>query len=294
MPTDESSCSRRNVMQGATLILGTSIAGCLNQLGTGTDDNQSSTLTQTRTTSNVSKNNGPTQSTSYEVTVSQDSPTPASTPASTPTPTKEISSSLVALAGTTEYGIKLAGTPVLGKEDAPIDIYYWYDYQCAYCKQFEKKYLPDLVQNEINNGTARMILLQYPNYGEHSWTAAVMAKCLWESVKDRAPDVFWKWHHSVFEHQRLPEEKWSSKDSLLGYAQSITGINEDSINECIKQNRKKFESDIRNERKRSQEEGFSATPGFTLYVRKTGKQVKLTGAQPYSWFQSHIQSLQNQ
>lgn len=182
----------------------------------------------------------------------------------------------------------------MGQTNAPIDIYFWYDYQCVYCKQFEMKYLPDLVRNEVNNGTARIVFLQYPNYGKHSWTAAVMAKCLWKTVKDRAPDMFWKWHHSVFEHQGLPEKKWSSRESLLGYVRNSTGIDASAIDQCMRTNRKHFETDIRSERKRAQKEGLSATPGFVLYARNTGKKIKLTGAQPYSRFHSHIQSLQNQ
>lgn len=291
MTADESPLSRRNVMRSATLLLGTSMAGCLNQLGSGTDEDQSSTPENTQISEKSSKNGNTTNSTPYEVTAAPDPSTPTATP--TPTPTKDISPSFVALSGTTEYDIELAGTPVMGKKDAPIDIYYWSDYQCAYCKQFEDNYLPELVQNEINNGTARMILLQYPNYGEHSWTAAVMARCLWKTVKDRTPDVFWKWHHSVFEHQELPEKKWSSRERLLEYARN-TGIDASAIDQCMRTNRKQFETDIRGERKRVQTEGFSATPGFMLYARNTGKKIKLTGAQPYSRFHSHIQSLQNQ
>lgn len=292
MAADKSPLSRRNVMRGATLFLGTSMAGCLNQLGSESDNGQSSSLTDTRTPSENTEDSNTTKSTSYEVTASPDSPTPTATP--TPTSTKDLSPSFVALSETTGYNIDLAGTPVIGKKDAPIDIYYWSDYQCAYCKQFEENYLPDLIKNEINNGTARMVLLQYPNYGEHSWTAAVMARCLWKTVKDRTPDEFWKWHHSVFEHQGLPGKKWSSRDSLLGYAQKSSGVDTNTITQCMRSNQKQIKADIREERKRSQKEGFSATPGFMLYARNTGKTIKLTGAQPYSRFQSHIQSLQNQ
>lgn len=48
MDADGSTLSRRNVLRGATLLPGTSIAGCLNRRGSGTDEDSSSTPTETQ------------------------------------------------------------------------------------------------------------------------------------------------------------------------------------------------------------------------------------------------------
>jgi protein-disulfide isomerase len=205
----------------------------------------------------------------------------------------------VSVTRTTAYGINLTGSPVMGKQNTntPIDIYYWYDYQCSYCKQFEMgQYgaLPKLVRNEITNGTARLILLLYPNYGPHSMTAAVMAKCLWRQVKDRKPDLFWKWHHTAFSHQQSAGGAWSSRKNLLGYAQSIPGIDARAIDQCMQQTRAQLKADVRKERKRARKQGFSQTPGFVLYNPKTKQSVNMQGAQPYNRFQHHISSLLKQ
>jgi protein-disulfide isomerase len=189
---------------------------------------------------------------------------------------------------------------VIGKKNTnpPIDIYYWYDYQCRYCHQFEMgKYgaLAPLVKNEISSGTARMILLTYPNYGgrgSHSWTAAIMAKCVWRMVKDKNPDLFWKWHHSVFKHQGLVGGGWSSRKSLLGYARNIKGINARAVDTCMRQNRKQIKADVQRERKRARKIGLKGTPGFVLYNPKTGRHSSFHAAQPYAVFQRHIQRLQ--
>jgi protein-disulfide isomerase len=202
----------------------------------------------------------------------------------------------MSISGTTDYGIELTGTPVMAtKKNAPIDIYYWYDYQCSYCQQFEMgQYaaLPKLVRNGIKNGTVRMALLLYPNYGKQSWTAAVAARCIWGMVKDSNPESFWKWHHTVFKNQRLVGGKWSSRKSLLGYAQNINGIDARAVDQCMRQNRKQIEADIRKERKRARKIGFANTPGFVLYSSKTDRHIEMQGAQPYFRFKTHINSLQ--
>lgn len=186
----------------------------------------------------------------------------------------------------------------MGKQkNTPVDIYYWSDYQCSYCKQFEMgRYgaLPKLIRNEVSKGKVRIVFLQYPNYGKHSWIAGTMAKCLWRKYKDKDPSKFWKWHHSVFKHQELDGGKWSSKKSLLGYARNIKGINARALEQCMRKNRKQLEADIKQERKRGKKEGFSNTPGFVVYHPKSGRKVNLAGAQPYTTFHHQIQSFLNQ
>ena len=205
----------------------------------------------------------------------------------------------MSISGTTSYGIELTGSPILTtKQDVPLDIYYWYDYQCSFCKQFEMgdyAALPQLVRNEVTNGTVRIVLLQYPRYGPRSVTAAVMAKCLWGIVKDSNPERFWKWHHTVFKQQtRDVGGAWVSRKSLLGYARKITGIDARAVDQCMRQNRQQIEADIRNERKRGKKEGFIQTPGFILYNPNTKRHVQMKGAQPYPRFQYHINALLNQ
>jgi len=35
---------------------------------------------------------------------------------------------------TTGFGVELAGRPIAGEPDAPVDVYYWTDYLCPFCK----------------------------------------------------------------------------------------------------------------------------------------------------------------
>jgi protein-disulfide isomerase len=296
MARDTTQSTRRTFLGSAALAFLGGLAGCLNNQNGGNQDTPSSpTMTPTSTSNGTQP---PTTTSQTTPVVKTPRPTPTSNPTSTPTPTpsKSLSPPFMSVSGTAEYGIELTGSPVMGKQNTniPIDIYYWYDYQCSYCKQFETQYLPKLVRNEIASGTARLVFLLYPNYGQHSWTAAVMAKCLWQQVKDRNPELFWKWHHTVFKNQQLAGGAWSSRKSLLGYARNIKGINARAIDQCMRKNRKQIEADVRKERKRGRKVGFSGTPGFVLYHPTTDRHVQLQGAQPYIRFHNQIQSFLNQ
>lgn len=292
MSRDTTRSTRRKFLTSATLAVFGGLAGCLgDESGGKTDAPPSSTSTSTP--------NASTDTPSSIVKTAPPDPTPDATQTATPepTPSKPLSPPFMNGTGTTKYGIKLDGSPVMGKKNASVDIYYWSDYQCSFCKQFElgnRGALPKLIRNEISNGKARIVFLQYPNYGEHSWTAGVMAKCLWRKYKDKNPNAFWKWHHSVFEHQKLDGGTWSSRKSLLGYARNIKEINANAIDKCMRKNRKQLEADIRKERKRGKKkEGFANTPGFVLYHPKSDRKMKLQGAQPYSTFNNQIQSFLN-
>ncbi|UPM41764.1 DsbA family protein [Halocatena salina] len=263
------------------------LAGCL---GDGNDTGDPAT---TRDENGQQETNTPDQ---VVKTAPSDS-TPRDTPTQTATPSGSLSPPFRSESGTTNYGIELAGNPVIANTSDPaVDIYYWSDYQCAYCKQFEVSDhggFPKLIRNDVADGTVRIVLLHYPNYGQHSWTADVMATCLWNRVKDDRPDRFWEWHRTVFENQQLDGEEWSSRSSLLGYARDIDGIDADALDQCMKQNRKQHETEIKQERKRARNEGFSDTPGFVLYHPKSEQTTSFFGAQPYSTFKQQIDAYRN-
>lgn len=63
---------------------------------------------------------------------------------------------------TTGFGVELDGRPIAGEPDAPVDIYYWTDYLCPFCKKFETGALPDVGRNYVDAGEARLVTLMYP------------------------------------------------------------------------------------------------------------------------------------
>lgn len=283
--------SRRRFLVGVgTGVLG-GLAGCLG------DDNDSQDTDTTQTDGNGQPEPGTSEQV-IKTAPNDDDDTSTGTSTETPTSSGSLSPPFQSESGTTDYGIELAGSPVIANTSDPtVDIYYWSDYQCAYCKQFEMSdhgALPKLIRNDVADGTTRILLLHYPNYGDHSWTADVMARCLWDQVKDNSPDRFWEWHRTVFENQELDGGDWSSRSSLLGYARDIKGIDANALDQCMQQNRDQHETEIKQERKRARDEGFSDTPGFVLSHSGSDQSTSFFGAQPYSTFKQQIDAYRNQ
>lgn len=277
--------TRRKLLSSTAVGLIAGTAGCLG-MGTEQEDEQSPDTTES------------TQATTQrEGTTIVKTPPDRPTANDTETQTKEPPSNpsvppLMSLSGSSSMGVDLSGTPVIGKKaQTPIDLYYWTDYQCRFCKQFENKTIPKLLANEVANGTVRVIMLWYPHYGPHSMTAAVMAKCAWQQVKDTNPAAFWNWHHTVFENQGLVEKEWSSRGSLLGYARNTKNLSAGKIEQCMNSSGSSWKNDVKAERKRAKNNGFTQTPSFIVHNPKTDQQKKFSAAQPYGTVSRHIQSL---
>jgi len=62
--------------------------------------------------------------------------TAQSAPASTPASPSSDGVSFHRSSETTGFGIDLSGHPIVGAMDAPLDMYYWSDYQCPFCQRF--------------------------------------------------------------------------------------------------------------------------------------------------------------
>ena len=50
---------------------------------------------------------------------------------------------------TTGFGIDLQGHPIMGSSEAAVDMYYWSDYQCPFCRRFERNAFQKLRENQI-------------------------------------------------------------------------------------------------------------------------------------------------
>lgn len=195
------------------------------------------------------------------------------------------------MTGTTGYGIELEGSPVMGYNDAPIDMYYWSDYMCPWCETFALEIQPKIVENEVANGTLRVVFLELPYKTDNSWPAAVLAKCVWRQVSETDPSLYWQWHHDVFAAIKEHGTGWADLEHLFQITENV-GIDTEPLATCIESRQKQTKDDIRAEKKAANNTGIQGTPTFLLYNRETGATAKVKGAQPYPRFSSAIQSLQ--
>jgi len=85
----------------------------------------------------------------------------------------------------------------LGRDDAPIVIIEYSDYQCPYCGQFHANVLPRLQSEYIDTGKVRLIFRDLPlAMHRESVPAAIAAHCAAEQGK------FWAMNGALFANQR--------------------------------------------------------------------------------------------
>lgn len=194
---------------------------------------------------------------------------------------------------TTRFGIDLRGHPVMGSLDAPIDMYYWSDYQCPFCRRFEQNAFPKLVEDHVQSGTVRVVFLEYPYIGAGSMTAAVMDRCVWRQVRNDTPAAYWRWHTTIFDEQGTENAGWATRDRLLDVTSDVAGVNAGAVESCMDERRSAIEASIDEEMNRASRYGISGTPAFILYNRHTHSTGHLVGAQPYDRFDEAVTRIQN-
>jgi protein-disulfide isomerase len=191
-----------------------------------------------------------------------------------------------------EFGVDLTGRPVIGASDAPLDLYYWSEYQCPFCRQFEEETLPSLLEEYVRPGEVRMTFFELPVLGADSMTAAVMDACVWRQVRGDDPQAWWRWHHAVLEQQSgSPDSGWAERSKLVEYTRQVAGVDADAVTDCVDENGESIREAIRADVRTARSYDFSATPSFVLYNREGDAAGRLVGAQPFDRFEGAIRTV---
>jgi len=82
--------------------------------------------------------------------------------------------------------------PTKGREDAPITIVEFSDFQCSFCRKFWKETLPRIEAEYIDTGKVRFVYRHFIALGPASERAAEAAECAREQGK------FWPYHDLLF------------------------------------------------------------------------------------------------
>ena len=182
-------------------------------------------------------------------------------------------------------------TPVLGEEDATINVIEFSDYECPFCQASEgtnqevieslkQSYpgweapIPKVIEDYVSTGKVRLAFRQYPLHA-NSKDASLAAKCAQEQ------NSFWDYHKKLFENYNA-----IAITDLKKYAIDLK-LNMSQFTECLES--KKYESDIENDLSDGSGLGVSGTPTFFVGNEATGYE-KIVGAQPFSAFKQIIDS----
>lgn len=202
-----------------------------------------------------------------------------------------VSPSFYASDETTAFGLELAGKPLLGSPEAPVDLYYWTDFQCPFCETFERETLPDLVSEHAKPGDVRVVFVPLAVFGADSMTAAVAAHCVWDQVSGDDPSAYWDWHGAIFAEQDGKNTGWADAEKLVSYTRDVDGVDADALETRLAADRDRsmVEADLRF----ATDVGVTGTPTFVVFNRETEKYGTLIGAQPLERFTEAIDRVES-
>ncbi|HLD07246.1 MAG TPA: DsbA family protein [Candidatus Nanoarchaeia archaeon] len=162
--------------------------------------------------------------------------------------------------------------PALGKENAPVTIVEFSDFQCPFCSRFRTETFDQIKSQYIDTGKVRFVYRDFPLTSIHpqAQKAAEASECADEQGK------FWEYHDQIFLNQQL-----MSIDSYKAWAQEL-GLDSKKFSDCLDSG--KYASEVSNDLNDGAAAGGRGTPYFLV------GNTPVSGAVPFSVFQQAIEA----
>jgi len=129
----------------------------------------------------------------------------------------------------TSYATDLVSGETLGRADAPVTLEIWSDFQCPFCGQLARTYLPQLVSEFVADGQLRLVPHDVDFVGRgapnESVEAAVAASCAAEQGK------YWQYHDMLFWNQ-IGENQGAFSGARLDQMAVQVGLDRGSWDQC--------------------------------------------------------------
>jgi protein-disulfide isomerase len=176
-----------------------------------------------------------------------------------------------------------AGGFSVGKENAPLVLIEYTDYQCPFCQRYHNDSFAQIKANFIDTGKIRYISRDFPlPFHENARRSATAARCAAEQGK------FWELRHTM-----IVNANQLQADKLGGYAQAAS-MDVPKFQACVDSD--KFKAAIDKDIAEGSAAGVNGTPSFVLGRVENGKLqgVRMVGAMPYAQFEAKIQDMLKQ
>lgn len=165
----------------------------------------------------------------------------------------------------------------IGREDAPVTIIEFSDYQCPFCRKYHADTFAELKKNYIDTGKVRYITRDFPlSFHANAQSAALAAHCAADQ------NNFWEMRDLL-----LGTSADLSSDSITKYAEQLH-LDMNGFRAC--QSAEKYAGDIQKDLAAASSLGVNATPTFV--IGKTAKDkiegLRVAGALNYPSFESII------
>lgn len=178
--------------------------------------------------------------------------------------------------------VLLAGTyPVLGSSSAPVTIVEFGDFQCTTCGAWFHTQEPQLLQGLVKAGRAKLAWRDFDYLGPDSIVASEAAYAAGEQGK------FWEYYDLLYSNQGIINSGWASRVDLEQFAYQLD-LNMREFNASLQSN--KYLQLTTSNYNLGTSLGVTSAPTFFV-IGPTGKTITIVGDQPYSVFQTAVDSL---
>ncbi len=186
--------------------------------------------------------------------------------------------------------VEMADAPLLGDKDAPVTLIEFSDYECPFCKRHFDETWPQLKKNYIDTGKLKVVFRNLPlSFHQNAHKEAQAALCVRELGGDSA---YYKYHDAMFT-KTTSNGTGLALDQLPKIATEI-GVDGTKVQSCLDAN--KFKDYVDKDLAYAATVGASGTPTFFIGKSDSSGTItgtRIVGAQPYSAFQTQIDSLSN-
>src|SRR2546427_11330434 len=165
----------------------------------------------------------------------------------------------------------------LGREDAPITLLEFSDYQCPFCRTFHAEIFPEIKKQYIDSGKMRFISLDLPlPQHQQAQIAAEAARCAGDQGK------YWELRSALLADQS------SHSEDIIASAGSLLSLDVNRLRSCISSQQHKNE--IQEDAADADSLQINGTPTFILGKTIGGslEGTLLTGVMPYPVLQTKI------
>lgn len=158
----------------------------------------------------------------------------------------------------------------LGREDAPVTIQLYEDFQCPACGQFARETLPEVVERHVEPGNVKLVSETLAFLGPDSVSTARAALAAGEQ------DRYWHYAVLLFDNQGAENSGYATEEFLTNLAEETEGLNVARWRQA--RSTLSVEEELRAVKGRANEDGIDSTP--SLVVSGPGGERILRGAVP--------------
>lgn len=172
-------------------------------------------------------------------------------------------------------------SPVEGSPSAPVTIIEFGDYQCPSCDAWFKNEEPIIKTNYIDTNKAKLYFVDFPFYGQDSFSAAQATYCAGEQGK------YWEYHGILYSNQGAINGGWANPTALKQFASNL-GLDTAKFDACLDSG--KYADGVSHNKDVGTSVGVQGTPTFFI-IGPNGTGQKIEGGQPASVFSNVIDSM---